>query len=71
MDDSICEEYWQIVLVQGVVIGLGFGCIFVPSIAILPQYFEERLQFANGVAAVGSGLGKRRPDKQMSSTIVD
>ena len=55
---SICKDYWQIVIAQGIVVGLGFGCIFVPSIAILPQYFAKRLQFANGVAAVGSGLGE-------------
>lgn len=57
-DDSICKEYWQIVLAQGVLVGIGFGCMFVPPLAILPQYFAKRLQFANGIAAVGSGFGE-------------
>ncbi|KAL9110016.1 MAG: hypothetical protein Q9227_005355 [Pyrenula ochraceoflavens] len=54
---SICKEYWQFVLAQGIVIGLGNGALFVPSVAILPQYFTTKKALANGLAAAGSSLG--------------
>lgn len=54
---SICKTYWQTMLAQAVVIGLGNGCLFIPSVAILPQYFSTRKALANGLAASGSGLG--------------
>lgn len=55
---SLCTEYWQIILAQGVVVGLGGGCLFVPSVAILPTYFTTRMAFSIGVAGSGSGIGK-------------
>lgn len=58
MMTSLCTEYWQVMLAQAICIGLGCGCIFVPSIAILPQYFAKRKAFATGIAASGSGLGE-------------
>ena len=58
MMTSLCTEYWQVMLAQAICIGLGCGCIFVPSIAILPQYFTTRKALAMGIAASGSGLGE-------------
>jgi MFS family permease len=55
---SLCTEYWQFILAQGIVVGLGGGCLYVPSIAILPSYFSTRMAFAMGVAGSGSGIGK-------------
>lgn len=60
MMTSLCTEYWQVMLAQAVCIGLGCGCIFVPSVAILPQYFTTRKAFAMGLAASGSSLGELR-----------
>lgn len=57
MMTSLCTQYWQIMLAQAVCIGLGNGCMFIPSIAILPQYFSTRKALANGIAASGSSLG--------------
>lgn len=54
---SLCKEYWQFVLAQGITVGLGGGCLFVPSIAILPTYFSTHLALAIGVAGSGSGIG--------------
>lgn len=54
---SICKTYWQVLLAQGVVIGFGTGCLFVPCIAILPQYFRSRLGLASGLAVGGSSIG--------------
>lgn len=57
MMTSICSQYWQVMLAQAICIGLGNGCLFVPSVAILPQYFSTRKALANGIAASGSSLG--------------
>lgn len=57
MMTSICTEYWQFVLAQGLCIGLGQGFITVPAIAILPQYFAKRKALAIGVAVCGSSFG--------------
>lgn len=54
---SICNSYWQVLLAQGFCIGIGGGCLFIPSVAILPTYFNTRLGLAVGVAASGSSMG--------------
>lgn len=57
MMTSLCREYWQVVVAQGIVVGLGNGFLFVPSVAILPQYFTTHKALANGLAASGSSCG--------------
>ncbi|KAJ8098865.1 major facilitator superfamily domain-containing protein [Lipomyces tetrasporus] len=57
MMTSLCTEYWQVMLSQAVVCGLGEGCLFIPGIAIIPQYFSSKRAFATGVAAAGSSMG--------------
>jgi MFS family permease len=54
---SLCTEYWQVVLAQGVAVGLGAGCLFVPSMAILSTYFRRKMATAMGLAATGSSIG--------------
>jgi MFS family permease len=54
---SICTTYWQTLLAQGVCIGLGNGCLFVPGLAILPQYFTTKNALATGIAATGTSVG--------------
>ncbi|EKD14295.1 putative monocarboxylate permease-like protein [Drepanopeziza brunnea f. sp. 'multigermtubi' MB_m1] len=53
MMTSICREYWQFILAQGLVVGVGSGCFLLPSIAVFPQYFTERRALAAGLAAAG------------------
>lgn len=60
MMTSICTEYWQIILAQGIVVGFGAGCMLLPSVAVMPQYFTTRRAFATGVGAAGSSIGKHR-----------
>ncbi|KAK5070777.1 hypothetical protein LTR64_007445 [Lithohypha guttulata] len=57
MMTSLCREYWQVVIAQGIVVGLGNGFLWVPSVAILPQYFTTKKALANGIAAAGSSCG--------------
>jgi MFS family permease len=54
---SFCHQYWEIMLAQAVCVGLGFGCLFVPCIAIVTTYFSTKKAFATGIAAAGSSLG--------------
>ncbi len=58
MMTSLCKEYWQVVLAQGLVVGVGSGCMLLPSVAVFPQYFTKRRALATGIAAAGSSLGK-------------
>ncbi len=58
---SICSQYWQILLAQAISVGLGAGCLFVPSVAIISTYFTTKIATATGVAAMGSGLGTVLP----------
>lgn len=57
MMTSIAKTYWQTMLAQAFCIGLGNGCLFIPSVAIIPQYFSSRKALANGIAAAGSSFG--------------
>lgn len=54
---SLSTTYWQALLAQGLCVGIGMGCLFVPCISILPTYFSSKLGFAVGVASAGTSLG--------------
>ena len=54
---SICKEYWQVFLAQGVVTGIGAGMVFIPGVAIVGTYFSTRRSTALGLAATGSCIG--------------
>lgn len=54
---SLTHTFWQALLAQGFVIGLGGGMLFVPAVAIMPTYFTTRIGLALGLAASGSSMG--------------
>lgn len=54
---SFAQRIWQLYLTQGVMIGLGIGAIFIPSVQVLPQWFLKRRSLAGGIASAGSGFG--------------
>ena len=58
MMTSICTTYWQAFLAQGVAVGIGNGCLFLPSVAIVSQYFTTKKAFAFGIASTGSSIGQ-------------
>lgn len=60
MMTSLCTAYWQFMLAQGVCMGLGMSCLFVPLVAVLPPYFTTRRALAMGIAASGSSIGQSR-----------
>ncbi|KAK7466077.1 hypothetical protein VKT23_004802 [Stygiomarasmius scandens] len=51
------NHFYQIFLSQGLGHGIGAGMIYIPSIAILTQYFHQRRALAMTIVASGSSLG--------------
>lgn len=58
MMTSLCSHYWQFVIAQGLVVGLGCGLHFVPAIAVLPTYFASKRALTMGIGTSGSSLGE-------------
>lgn len=54
---SLTHTFWQALLAQGFVVGMGGGMLFVPAVAIMPTYFSTRIGLAIGLAASGSSTG--------------
>ena len=54
---SFAIKAWQLYLSQGVLVGFGVGFIYIPSIAILSQWFSKKRSLANGITSAGSGIG--------------
>ena len=57
MMTSICQTYGQLLVAQGIVVGIGDGLLFLPSIVIVSQYFDKRRALATGIASMGSSIG--------------
>ena len=54
---SLCTEYWQFVLAQGICSPLGLNCIFQAGTSTIPTWFFKKRGLAFGIMAAGSGLG--------------
>ena len=54
---SFANDFWQLLLAQGVCFGWGMGFMYVGSLGILPQWFTTRRSLAQGIAASGAGIG--------------
>lgn len=54
---SAATQYWQLILAQGICMGLGNGFLFTPAISVVSTYFEKRRSLAIGLAAAGSTTG--------------
>lgn len=52
-----CKEYWQVLLAQGVGLGIGMGLLFSPSLACTGAYFKKYRPMALSVCVGGGGLG--------------
>ena len=57
MMNSISNNYWQVFLSQGFCVGLGTGCLFLPSVAIMAIYFTTKRALAIRVVAAGGSIG--------------
>lgn len=54
---SLCRTYWQIFLAQTVCIGIGYGLVFIPTLALVSTYFIHKRSTAMAVAVTGSATG--------------
>lgn len=54
---SFASKIWHLYLSQGILVGLGIGFLYIPSIAIIPQWFDRKRSLASAVSASGSGIG--------------
>ncbi|WYZ41827.1 hypothetical protein EsH8_V_000722 [Colletotrichum jinshuiense] len=54
---SFSTNLWQLLLAEGLCVGVGMGCLAVLGVAILSLWWSTKLPVANGIAAAGSGVG--------------
>ncbi|KFY40156.1 hypothetical protein V494_03629 [Pseudogymnoascus sp. VKM F-4513 (FW-928)] len=54
---SLCKEYWQLMLVQGVLMGVAMGFLQFPAFAAVSQYFDKNRAAALGLVVSGSSIG--------------
>lgn len=57
MMTSLCTEYYQFVLAQGICSPIGLNCIFQAGTTTIPTWFLKKRGLAFGIMAAGSGLG--------------
>ena len=57
MMTSLCKEYYQFILAQGLVGGVGIGMSITPAFTATGQYFQKKRGAAMGIAIAGSSLG--------------
>lgn len=54
---SLCKEYYQFFLAQGLLLGIAFAALVCPTLATLPLYFRRQRALALGICVAGSSLG--------------
>ncbi|VUC26380.1 unnamed protein product [Clonostachys rosea] len=57
MMTSLCHEYWQFMLAQGVLLGIGMGGLMFPALAAVSQWFDKKRAAALGITISGSSIG--------------
>ena len=50
---SLCRKYWEVLLAQGFVVGIGNGLLFLPSVAIVPLILFEAKVPGHGCSGIG------------------
>ena len=58
IDRSDAPSILVLYLTVGVLVGLGFGLMYLPAMDIVEIYFSKNLGVATGIAAAGSGFGQ-------------
>ena len=54
---SFGKSYWELMLTQGLMVGVGGGLLFLPGLLDLSTHFHGRLALAQGIAMSGGSLG--------------
>lgn len=56
---SFVDKYWELIVTQGLMVGLGGGLLFLPGLLGLSSHFHSRLALAQGIATSGGSLGRQ------------
>ncbi|KAH8435085.1 MCT family MFS transporter [Aspergillus melleus] len=54
---SLCHKYYQFILTQSLLFGIGDAMLFYPTISAIPHWFHRRRGLALGIVVAGSSLG--------------
>jgi hypothetical protein len=54
---SLCQQYYSIMLTQGILLGICLGLLYIPSVALIPLYFKRKRGIALGLATAGGPFG--------------
>jgi len=54
---GLCETYWQLMLVVGLMAGTGTSLIFTPSVSAIGHWFLAKRGAATGIATTGGSIG--------------
>ena len=57
MMTSLCSEYWQFFLAQGLLMGVGMGFLTIPSMVTVQRHFTKHRGLATGFTIAGSSTG--------------
>ncbi|KAF9519672.1 hypothetical protein BS47DRAFT_1358009 [Hydnum rufescens UP504] len=52
-----CTEYWQLMIVHGISLGIASGFLWGPAMPVVSHYFYKRRGLAYGIATIGSSAG--------------
>ena len=55
---SLSKEYYQIILSQGICMGLGCGVLYVPGLALVSRSFNKNRSVALGTISCGAPFGE-------------
>ncbi|EXJ95925.1 hypothetical protein A1O1_01050 [Capronia coronata CBS 617.96] len=54
---SLSHQYYQILLTQGICMGLGCGLLYIPGLALVGRSFTRRRAMAMGIVTTGAPIG--------------
>lgn len=54
---SLSNQFWQLLLSQGILWGIGSSLCFVPAIGLPSQWFSKRRGIVTGIASAGAPVG--------------
>jgi MFS family permease len=54
---TFSTQYWQLMLAQGVCVGIGSGILGLLPVAIISMYFDKKRMLAVGIASAGASFG--------------
>ncbi|KIW03254.1 uncharacterized protein PV09_05475 [Verruconis gallopava] len=54
---SVSKHYWQLLITQGILTGIGGGLFFCPAMGLMSTYFLKKRGMALGIATTGNSAG--------------